>query len=149
MALPFPHFNKVQLQRQVLGVMTMMMTSSTSLEKQVAFLAKSVKSLAANMKKKDEQIAFIMEKITILIGEKPTTSNQNQFPSLQEECGNLANEVSQKQEQQANKVVTPRQLKELIKKAIKDQNENVIQPSYTYIKPYSQRINHLRIPQSY
>ena len=46
-------------------------------------------------------------------------------------------------------MVTPNQLKELIKKAIKDQVENVIQPSYTYAKPYSQRIDRLSMPTSY
>ena len=46
-------------------------------------------------------------------------------------------------------MVTPNQLKELIKEAIKDQVESVIQPSYTYAKPYSQRIDRLRMPRSY
>ena len=40
-----------------LRVMTVMMTGSTSLEEQVALLAKSIKILAASVKEKDEQIA--------------------------------------------------------------------------------------------
>ena len=56
--------------------MIVMTTSFTSLEEQVALLAKSVESLAANVKAKDEQIAFKMEKITTLIRENPATSNQ-------------------------------------------------------------------------
>ena len=56
-----------------------------------------VSTLAFSMKAKDEQIAFIMEKITMLTAEKPTPSNQNQHPSLQEECENSANEVAQNQ----------------------------------------------------
>ena len=46
-------------------------------------------------------------------------------------------------------MVIPNQLKELIKKAIKDQVESIIQPSYTYAKPYSQRIDRLGMPTSY
>ena len=62
--------------------MIMMMISSTFLEEQVAFLAKSVESLEVSMKAKDEKIAFIMEKITTMTREKPTTLNQNQHLSL-------------------------------------------------------------------
>ena len=40
--------------------MIMMMTSSTSLEEQVALLAKSMEILAVSVKEKDEQIAFMM-----------------------------------------------------------------------------------------
>ena len=47
------------------GVMAMM-TSSVSLEEQVALLAKSMKMLAASVREKDEQIAFMMNKITSL-----------------------------------------------------------------------------------
>ena len=55
--------------------MTMMTISSTSLEEQAAFLAKSVESLPVSMKVKYEQITFMMEKITTLTREKSATSN--------------------------------------------------------------------------
>ena len=62
--------------------MTVLTTSSTSLEEQVALFAKSVESLATIVKAKDEQIVFMMEKITTLIGEKLTNSNQKQHIGL-------------------------------------------------------------------
>ena len=62
--------------------MIVMTTSSTSLEEQVAFFAKSVESLTSSMKAKDEQIAFLMKKITTLTGEKLAISNQDQHVSL-------------------------------------------------------------------
>ena len=46
-------------------VMAMMMIGSVSLEEQVVFLAKSMKMLAASVREKDEQITFMMNKITL------------------------------------------------------------------------------------
>uniref|UniRef100_A0A6N2LI50 Retrotransposon gag domain-containing protein n=1 Tax=Salix viminalis TaxID=40686 RepID=A0A6N2LI50_SALVM len=46
-------------------------------------------------------------------------------------------------------IFTTNQLKELIKEAITDQVESSIQPSYSYVKPYTQRIDLLKMPLSY
>ena len=92
--------------------------------------------LAASVREKDEQIAFMMNKITSLTGKDAATSGQSQNPSLHEEEENSAKAAKESQPK-ANEMVTPNQLKELIKEAIKDQVESVIQPSYTYAKPYS------------
>ena len=69
-------------------------------------------------------------------------------PILHEEEENFTKAVIESQPK-SNENVTPNQLKELIKEAIKDQVKSVIQPSYTYAKPYSQRIDRLRMPGSY
>ena len=57
--------------------MTVMMTGSISLEEQVAIIAKSMKMLAASFREKDEQIAFMMYKITSLTGKDAATSGQS------------------------------------------------------------------------
>ena len=62
--------------------MAVMMTGFVSLKEQVAILAKSMKMLAASVKKKDEQITFMMNKITSLTGKDAATSEQSQNPSL-------------------------------------------------------------------
>ena len=72
----------------------------------------------------------MMNKITSFIGKDVATSGQSQNPSLHEEEENSAKAVKESQPK-ANEMVTPNQLKELIKEAIKDQVESVIQPSYT------------------
>ena len=125
-----------------------MMTGSTSLEEQVALLAKSMEILTASVKKKDEQIAFMMNKIARLTEKGSTTLEQNLNPNLHEKEENSTKAVIESQPK-SNEMVTPNQLKELIKKAIKDQVESIIQPSYTYAKSYSQRIDHLKMPASY
>ena len=63
-----------------------------SLEEQVTLIA-SVESLVVNMKAKDEQITFMMEKITMLTGERSITSNQKQHLSFQEEGENWTKKV--------------------------------------------------------
>ena len=128
--------------------MAVMMTGSVSLEEQVALLAKSMKMLATSVREKDEQITFMMNKITSLTEKDAATSGQSQNPNLHEEKENSAKAVKESQPK-ANEMVTPNQLKELIKEVIKDQVETIIQPSYTYAKPYSQRIDRLRMPTSY
>ena len=50
-----------------------MMTNSTSLKEQVAFFAKSLEMLMESMKEMDEQIAFMMQRVTSLTSKGPTT----------------------------------------------------------------------------
>ena len=117
--------------------MTVMMTSSTSLEEQIALPTKSMKILAASIKEKDEQIAFMMNKIAMLTKKGSDTSEQNLNPNLHEEEKENSTKAVIESRPKPNEMVTPNQLKELIKEAIKNQMENVIQPSYTYTKLYS------------
>ena len=92
--------------------------------------------LATSVKEKDEQIAFMMNKIATLTGKGSATSEQNLNPILHEKEENSTKAVIESQPK-SNEMVTHNQLKELIKEAIKDQVKSVIQPSYTYAKPYS------------
>ena len=78
----------------------------------------------------------MMSKITSLTGKGLTTSKQSQNSSLHEEKEN-STKATKESQPKANKMVTLNQLKELIKEAIKEQVESVIQHSYTYTKPYS------------
>ena len=49
----------------------------------------------------------------------------------------------------ANGSITVDQLKDLVKEAIKGQLESINQPSCTYAKPYSHRINIMKMPANY
>ena len=48
-----------------------------------------------------------------------------------------------------NNSISDAKLKELIKEVIKDQVETLAQFSYTYAKPYTQRIDMLKMPSYY
>ena len=86
--------------------MAVIMTGSVSLEEQVALLAKSMKMLAASVKEKDEQIAFMMNKITSLTGKDAATSEQSQNPSLHEKKENSAKAAKELQPK-ANEMAIP------------------------------------------
>ena len=96
-----------------------MMVGSTSLKEQVALLAKSMEILVASVKEKDKWIVFMMNKITTLIGRGSTTSEKNMNLNLHEEEENSTKAIIESQPK-PNDMVTPNQLKELIKEAIKD-----------------------------
>ena len=53
--------------------MNAMTTSTTSLEKQVAILAKSIETLTASIREKNVQIAFLMDRMA-------TFTKKNQWP---------------------------------------------------------------------
>ena len=104
-----------------------------------------------------------MEKILNFTGKRLDTSDENRHSIFQED-GENSNMVGAKDlaamndtkdsavkdsQQKLSEAVTTSQLKDLIKKAIKDQVYSVIQPSYTYAKPYSQKIDRLKMPGNY
>ena len=101
-------------------VMTVMMIGSTSLEEQVTLLAKSMEILAASIKEKDKQIAFMMNKIVTLTGKRSAILEQNLNPNLHEEEEENSTKTVIESQPKPNEMVTPNQLKELIKEAIKD-----------------------------
>ncbi|XVF66765.1 hypothetical protein PTKIN_Ptkin10aG0064400 [Pterospermum kingtungense] len=90
--------------------------------------------------------------INKLIRNKPTASNQNQNSNLQEEGENSTNKIANDLQSKVNKiaedsqpktneVVTVSQLKELINEVTEEQRDSIFQHSYTYAKPYTQRID--------
>ena len=145
------------------GVMNVMTTGTTSLEEQISLLTKTVDTLTATIQEKDKQIAAMMEQILNFTGKRLDTSDENRHAIFQED-GENSNMVGAKDsaaindtkdsaakdsQQKLSEAVTASQLKDLIKEAIKDQVDSVIQPSYTYAKPYSQRIDCSRILENY
>ena len=76
-------------------------------------------------------------------------SGENSQSNPQNDVKNSNIEDAMESEQKISEVVTTSQLKDLIKEAIKDQVDSITQPSYTYAKPYSPRIDHLRMPKNY
>ena len=82
-------------------------------------------------------------------GKKSMASGENSQSNPQNDVKNSNTEDAIESEQKISEVVTTSQLKDLIKEAINDQVNSVIQPSYTYAKPYSPRIDHLRMPKNY
>ncbi|KAL9384216.1 hypothetical protein Peur_024539 [Populus x canadensis] len=131
------------------GTMSVMMTETTSLEDQVANLTKLVEGFSTSLKAKDHEIAKLMNKLESL-NEGGQTSTTKAFQADQlDVIEESAIEVVKNVRSITDGIFTINQLKELIKEAITDQVESSIQPSYSYAKPYTQRIDLLKMPLSY
>uniref|UniRef100_A0A6N2MMH1 Retrotransposon gag domain-containing protein n=1 Tax=Salix viminalis TaxID=40686 RepID=A0A6N2MMH1_SALVM len=119
------------------STMSVMMTETTSLEDQVANLAKLVEGLSTSLKAKDHEIAKLMNKLESLNERGQTSTNKafhvNQLEVIDESAIGAVENIRGI----TDGIFTTNQLKELIKEAITDQVESSIQPSYSYVKPCS------------
>jgi hypothetical protein len=126
-----------------------MMTGTTSLEDQVANLIKLVKGLSTSLKAKDHEIAKLMNKLESLNegGQTSTTKafQVDQLDVIEESAIGVVKNIHGI----TDGIFTMNQLKELVKEAITDQVESLVQPSYSCVKPYTQRIDLLRMPPNY
>uniref|UniRef100_A0A6N2MI02 Retrotransposon gag domain-containing protein n=1 Tax=Salix viminalis TaxID=40686 RepID=A0A6N2MI02_SALVM len=131
------------------STMSVMMTETTSLEDQVANLQQLVEGLSTSLKAKDHEIAKLMNKLESLNERGQTSTNKafhvNQLEVIEESAIGAVENIRGI----TDGIFTTNQLKELIKEAITDQVESSIQPSYSYVKPYTQRIDLLKMPLSY
>ncbi|KAG5248512.1 Retrotransposon gag protein [Salix suchowensis] len=125
------------------------MTETTSLEDQVANLTKLVEGLSTSLKTKDHEIAKLMNKLESMNERGQTSTNKafqvDQLDVIEESAIGAVENIRGI----TDGIFTTNQLKELIKEAITDQVESSIQPSYSYVKPYTQRIDLLKMPLSY
>jgi len=131
------------------GTMSVMMIETTSLEDQVTNLTKLVEGLSTSLKEKDHEIAKLMNKLESMNEGGQTSATK----ALQVDQSDVIKDSTIRAARNirgiSDGIFTTNQLKELIKEAITDQVESSIQPSYSYVKPYTQRIDLLKMPLSY
>ena len=123
-----------------------MTTNSLAMEEQLAILTKTVEALYKTMEDSDVQMASMMNKLESLGESSQATDNP---PKLQD----LTESSAKQQETQNNLQVLADgsilvdQLKKIILGAIKD--KGIPKSSLTYAKPYTQRIDQLKMPVGY
>ena len=127
-------------------VMPVMMTNTTSLEEQLSTIAQTLEELMKFMKERE---AMRDAQITLLMDKMGNTSGVN----CEDESSRLKQTHNDRPENSTKDLnfstegsISPDQLKELIKEAIKDQVGVGSQASIAYSKPYTQRIDLLRLP---
>ena len=128
--------------------MPVMMTNITSLEEQVSTIAQTLEELMKSMKERE---ALRDAHITLLMDKMGNTSglNREDESSKPKQTHNDKPESSTKDLNfSIEGSISLDQLKELIKEAIKDQVGGGSQASIAYAKPYTQRIDLLRMPQN-
>ena len=126
--------------------MPVMMTNTTSLEEQVSTIAQALEELMKSMKERetlrDAQITILMDKMgnTFRLNHEDESSRPKQTYNDKPESSTKDLNFS------TDGSISPDQLKELIREAIKDQVGGGSQAFIAYAKPYTQRIDLLRMP---
>ncbi|GFZ19590.1 hypothetical protein Acr_28g0002950 [Actinidia rufa] len=129
-------------------VMPVMTTNALAIEEQLVILTKTVEALCKTMEDRDVQMASMMNKIESLGESNQVTDNP---PKLQD-----VTDSSAKQQKTHNNLqvsddgsIPIDQLKEIILDTIKDKYEETLKSSLTYAKPYTQRIDQLKMHVGY
>ena len=127
-------------------VMLVMMTNTTSLEEQVLTIAQSLEELMKSMKERgamrDAQITLLMDKMGNTSGLNREVESSRPKQTLNDKPESSTKDLNFS----TDGSISPDQLKELIKEAIKDQVGGGIQVSIAYTKVHTQRIDLLRMP---
>ena len=129
--------------------MPVMTTNTTSLEEQVSTIAQTLEELMKSMKEReamrDAQITLLMDKM----GNTSSPNREDESSRPKQTHNDKPKSSSKDLNFSIEGSISPDQLKELIKEAIKDQVGGGSQASIAYTKPYTQRIDLLRMPQNY
>ncbi|KAI3450399.1 hypothetical protein Pfo_007064 [Paulownia fortunei] len=122
-------------------VVTVMVVQTTSTEEQIEILMKVVEELTKHIQEQDSQITKLINKvdnadISCVMGKQIEVHDKT--------------EVSMKQQSISSDGLIPiDQLKEFIIRTINDKFDGSSKLSLTYIKPYTKRINNLKMPVGY
>ena len=117
--------------------MLVMTTNTTSLEEQVSTIAQTLEELMKSMRERealrDTQITFLMNKMENTFG---MNREDESFQSKQTH-NDKPESLTKDLKLSADRSISPYQLKELIKEAIKDQVGGGSESSIAYAKPYT------------
>jgi hypothetical protein len=133
--------------------MLVMMTNTTSVEEQVSIMAKTLeelmKSIMEREARRDAQLSFMMRKIENVLETNRTEGDPKKEVHRGEPESSKKGETSKNLQFSSDGSISPSQLKEFIKDAIKDQVGSGSQSSIAYAKPNTQRIDLMRMPTNY
>ncbi|KAI3470776.1 hypothetical protein Pfo_027439 [Paulownia fortunei] len=123
------------------NIVPVMVTNATTLEEQIASLMKAIEGLTKHVQEQDSQITKLMNKVDNVdvsrVMGKQVEVHDEEKPSTQEF------QVS------SDGMIPVDQLKEFIMGTIKDKFDGSSKSSLTYVKPYTQRIDNLKMTVGY
>ncbi|KAK4592997.1 hypothetical protein RGQ29_017223 [Quercus rubra] len=127
--------------------MSVMMTNTFTMEEKMAEMEQRVVLLTKALEDKDLQIATLMNKLEVQdLGE---SSHGHKFTSAKDDEGREI-ENTPRQEQSASMAsLSVQQLQDMITNTIRAQYGGSSTSSLTYSKPYTKRIDNMRIPNGY
>ncbi|KAL0294647.1 UNVERIFIED_CONTAM: hypothetical protein Sradi_6875200 [Sesamum radiatum] len=134
------------------NVASVMVTNATTMEKQLASLTKANEGLTKHVPEQDAQITRLISKADNIdashIMGKQVEARDEVEASIKQHY--TENDKSTKELQiSADELIPVDQLKEFIEGTIKSKIERSSKSSLTYSKPYTQRIDNLKMPMGY
>ncbi|XP_012851792.1 PREDICTED: uncharacterized protein LOC105971484 [Erythranthe guttata] len=147
MSQPMPH--STSSYSEMASVMT---TNATTMEEQIASLTKAIEGLTKHVQQRDSQIAKLIEKMNKAdasqIVEQIEAQNEVEAFTKQQQ---VEKEKAPAQELQVSPegLIHVDQVMTLISRTIKDKLEGSSKSPSTYVKPYTQRIDDLKMPMGY
>ena len=124
-----------------------MMTNTSTMEEKMAKMKQRVVLLTKALEDKDLQIATLMNKLEVQdLGE---SSHGHKFTSVKDDEGREI-ENTPRQEQSASMAsLLVQQLQDMITNTIRTRYGGSSMSSLTYSKPYTKRIDNMRMPNGY
>nr|XP_009801876.1 PREDICTED: uncharacterized protein LOC104247534 [Nicotiana sylvestris] len=132
------------------AVMQTMMVEASTIEEQLANLTKAVEGLTKYMKDQDNKLSKLMNKVNSMPKEESIQAPMK-LPEIQEKGEFYAKLIIMTKELQVSfdAQIHVEQLMDFIIGAIKDKIEPSPKSFLTYGKPYTQRIDNLKMPSGY
>ncbi|KAI3446917.1 hypothetical protein Pfo_003582 [Paulownia fortunei] len=129
-----------------------MVTNATTLEEQIASLTKAIEGLMKHVQEQDSQMTKLMNKVdnasTSRIMGKQVEAHDEAETSMKQQPSERVKSFKELQVS-SDGLIPADQLKEFIMGTIKDKFDGSSKSYLTYTKPYTQRIDNLRMPVGY
>ncbi|KAL0349573.1 UNVERIFIED_CONTAM: hypothetical protein Sradi_4106500 [Sesamum radiatum] len=129
-----------------------MVTNATTIEEQLASLTRAIEGLTKHVQEQDAQIARLINKADNtdachIMGKQVETHDEVETPARQQytEKDKYAKEL----QISFDGLISVDQLKEFIEETIRSKIEGSSKSSLTYSKPYTPRIDCLKMPMGY
>ncbi|TQE09444.1 hypothetical protein C1H46_004937 [Malus baccata] len=135
------------------SAMQVMITGATSIDKQLAQMNEAITKLTRTVEEKDLQIAALVNRLEAHDGEKPNPKIDHLKKEDDEEDEPILEKAEEKLKLDQTTALmgslSVKQLQEMIASTVKAQYEGSLHASTLYSKPYSRKIDALRMPRGY
>ncbi|KAL0462700.1 UNVERIFIED_CONTAM: hypothetical protein Slati_0157600 [Sesamum latifolium] len=140
--------------RSASSIAPVMVINTTTLEEQIANLTKAIEGLAKHVQEQDSQISKLMNKIDSTdashVIEKQIETHDEAETSLKQQSNEREKSATKELQVSSEWLLIPvDQLKEFIMGTIQNKFGGNSKSSMTYIKPYTQRIDNLKMTVGY
>ncbi|KAL0401721.1 UNVERIFIED_CONTAM: hypothetical protein Slati_4202000 [Sesamum latifolium] len=139
--------------RSTSSIAPVMLTNTTTLEEKIANLTNAMEGLAKHVQEQDSQISKLMNKIDSTdashIARKQMEAHDEAETSLKKQSNEREKSSTKELQVSSEGLISVDQLKEFIIGTIQNKLGGSSKLSMTYTKPYTQRVDNLKIPVGY